>query len=688
MKFGYNNRDLSWLTFNYRVLEEAKNKSLPVYERIKFLAIYSNNLEEFYRVRVSYYRSLIRELPKDHPKIAKVKPEDIVLEINKIVSRHQKEFDDIFYKQIIPDLEQNGILLVDDIDSLNKDQQDYLEDYFHNKILPNIQPVILQNKRVKPFLKTGHIYLAIRMTTSKGSRNNYGLIKLPVEYYGLDRFVNLPEKDSNHYILFLEDIVMQYINIVFPGYKIHEWFSVKMTRDADLEMDEQEVEELIETVSNLSTTRQLGLPNRFQYDRNMPKTMINYLCRSFDLHIEDLVGAGRRHNFREFFSFPNPLAPKLENPQHLPLKVAELDSQPSILQAVEEKEYMLHFPYQSYKYFINYLNEAALDDDVVEIKTTQYRVAANSAVVEALTNAALHGKKVTVFVELKARFDEELNLRYAKEMKKAGVNIIYSIPNLKVHAKVALIIKKPDAEGKKKKSCFLGTGNFNENTARLYCDHGFFTSDERITSEIFSMFSYLEDQTENCNCQFKHILVPNFNMVETYKALIDQEIKQAKKGKYAYILLKANGLEDPAMIDKLYEASLAGVKIDCLIRGVCCLKTEQKYSKNIRVIRIIDTFLEHARVFYFHAKGEGRLYMGSADWMKRNLYKRIECVFPIYNDELKKEILDIYDIQLQDNSKSSLIGADMENQRIKTQGTPIRCQSVIYSYLKEKHSSK
>lgn len=686
MRFGYNNRDLSWLAFNYRVLEEAKDPRLPVYERIKFLAIYSNNLEEFYRVRVSYYRGLIRELPGNHPKINKVKPEEIVMQINKVVSRHQKEFDDIFYKTIVPELKTNGIHIVDNIDMLSQNQKDYVEDYFHNRVLPNIQPVILQNKRIKPFLKTGHIYLAFRMTISKGSRNSYGLVKLPVEYYGLSRFVNVPAKNGEHYILFLEDIMMHFVNIVYPGYNIHEWFSVKMTRDADLDMDEQDVEELIETVSKLSSTRQLGLPNRFQYDRSMPKSMLNYLCRSFGLHIEDLVGAGKRHNFREFFSLPNPLAPALENPQHLPLQVPELDSKTSVLQAVDEKEYMLHFPYQSYKYFIQFLNEAAADENVSEIKTTQYRVASKSAVVEALTNAAQRGKKVTVFVELKARFDEELNLRYAKEMKKAGVNIIYSIPNLKVHAKVALIIKKPDSKGQIKSSCFLGTGNFNEKTAKLYCDHGFFTSDHRITDELLAMFGYLEDQTQISNCDFKHILVPNFGMVETYKKLIDQEIKQAKKGEYAYILIKVNGLEDPAMIDKLYEASLAGVKIDCLVRGVCCLKTGQKYSKNIRVIRIIDSFLEHARVFYFHAKGKGKLFMGSADWMKRNLYKRIECIFPIYNDEIKKEVLDIYSIQLQDNTKASTIAPDGENNRIQSKGDTVRSQIEIYKYLQEKYS--
>lgn len=687
MKYQYNNRDLSWLEFNYRVLEEAKDKTLPVYERIKFLAIYSNNLEEFYRVRVSYYRSLIRELPHEDPKRLKVKPEEIVFQINNIVSAHQREFDSIFSHQILPELEDNNIHIAEDITSLQPHQQEYLEEYFHSQILPNVQPVILQNKRIKPFLKTGHIYLSARMTTQKGSRNYYGLLKLPVEYSGVSRFISMPNEKDGHYIFFLEDILMHFINIVFPGYKIHEWFSVKMTRDADLEMDEQEVEELIATVSKLSTTRQMGRPNRFQYDRRMNKAMLNYLCRSFDLHKEDLVGAGKRHNFRDFFAFPNPLSPKLENPQHAQLRLKELDAEKSILHAVEKKEFMLHFPYQSYKYFIQYLNDAALDEDVEEIKTTQYRVASKSAVVEALVNAAQHGKKVTVFVELKARFDEELNLRYAQEMKRAGINIIYSIPNLKVHAKVALVIKKPDADGNCTCSCFLGTGNFNEKTAKLYADHGFFTSDKRITEELNTLFDYLEKQKDIDQYSFKHILVPKVNMVGTYKKLIDKEIKQAQKGKKAYIMIKVNGLEDPAMIDKLYEASLAGVKIDCLVRGVCCLKTNQEYSKNITVTRIIDNFLEHARVFYFHAKGEGKLFMGSADWMRRNLYKRVECVFPIYDNKLKKEVLDIYKIQLKDNVKASLIDSEGANIRLQDNSSAIRSQIDIYKFLEKKHSS-
>lgn len=684
MKFEYNNRDLSWLTFNHRVLDEAKDKSIPLYERIKFLAIYSSNLEEFYRVRVSYYRGLLETLPEGHEKIRAINPERLILKINKKVSELQKEFEDLFINTILPELDRNGIRVVEEIGKLNEEQQGFIEKYFNVHLLPNLMPVVLHNRRIRPFLKTGEIYIAMRMTTKKGVMNSYGLLKLP-RAYPLTRFVELPSSNDNYHVMFLEDIVMEFAPVIFPGYKIKEWYSIKMTRDADLDFDELEGEELIKTVSSLTTNRQIGDPNRFQIDRRMPENMVDYLCQSFGIERDAIVRGGRRHNFRDFFLFPNPKSPDLEIPKHVPARVKELENVNSIIQAFKEKDYLLHFPYQSYDYFIQFLNEAALNPDIEEIKATQYRVASKSAVVDALINAALHGKKVTVFVELKARFDEESNLRYAKEMKNAGINIIYSIAGLKVHSKIAMIISKENEKGKRNRYCFLGTGNFNEKTAKLYCDHGLFTSDKEIAKEIDKLFNYLIDQKHKPT--FKHLLVPTFNMVETYTKLIDDEIANAKADKKSYILIKVNGMDDPAMIDKLYEASLAGVKVDCIIRGVCCLKTNQKYSKNIRVIRIIDGFLEHARVCIFYANGEYKTYIGSADWMRRNLYRRIECVFPIYNEQFKSELLDIYEYQLNDNVKGAYIGANMENERRYGEGRlNIRSQAEIYDYLVNKHS--
>ncbi len=680
------NRDLSWLSFNHRVLEEAYDDSLPLYERIKFLAIYSNNLEEFYRVRVSYYRRLLRSIAEDDPKLQEVKPREIIYRINRIVSAHQKEFHELFYGKLLPELDKNGIVLAEHDEELTSEQALYIEDLFQRHILTTIQPVLLIKNRIVPFMKTGHLYLALKLYTRKPgiknvsrlSRPQYALVKIPTDH-NISRFVVLPSREGKHYIMFLEDVILRNLDKIFPGYVISRAHSIKVTRDADLEYEDYDGEELKEVIDQLETTRAIGPPNRFQYDASMPENMLSFLEEALHIDKETKVKGGRTHNFRDFFNFPNPKAPQLEHKKHYPLPVPALEGG-SLFEKIEHQDYLLNFPYQSFDYFLSFLKTAAKDPDVTEINTTQYRVATKSAVVETLIQAATNGKNVTVFVELKARFDEEANLRYAREMAKAGINIVYSIPGLKVHAKLALVKRR-----EKQDLAFLGTGNFNEKTARLYGDHGFFTSDDRIIGEMHKLFEHLIRRTP---CEFKHLLVPNFNMVETYISLIDKEIQIARSGGEAYMLIKINGLEDPVMIEKLYEASEAGVRIDMLIRGICRLIPSMPYSRNIRVIRIIDRFLEHARVFYFKSGGEDRLYLGSGDWMRRNLYRRIECVFPIYNQEIKQEVLDILAIQLSDNVKARLIDKNGQNVKIERDGKPgIRSQQAIYSYLKAKYNT-
>lgn len=694
MNFEYVNRDISWLYFNYRVLEEAKNKELPLYERLKFLAIYSNNLDEFYRVRVSYYRRLLRDFPEDHPKIKKVQPRYIIDSINELVSTFQNELMDLFHDEITAELEKNQIRIIEPESKLSTSQKHYIHQVFNADILPYLQPVILIKGRIKPFLRTGQIYIVLRMfpkklgklsISKKIRRPVYGLLKLPTDH-DIARFVELPKDDKDNYcIMFLEDIMMRYFNEMYPGYDISAWYSVKMTRDADLDYEEHDYLELIDIISTISSTRQLGLPNRFQYDYTMPQSVLNYVGKTFMLQPQDMVKAGRYHNFRDLFGFPNPKTPELEYPRFVPLLHPKLQEVRSLIRHIESNECMLHFPYQSFNYFLHYLQEAAHDESVVEIKSTQYRVAYNSAVVKSLIQAAQNGKKVTVFVELKARFDEENNLRFAKEMKRAGIHIIYSIPGLKVHAKVALVTRI-SSKGKKQLTTFIGTGNFNENTATVYCDHGYFTGRHEITSEIEGLFQILEKKITTYN--FTHILVPNFNMIETYSQLIEYEISQALKGKKAHIILKMNALEDPYMIDQLYKASIAGVSINLIIRGACCLKPNQPYSANIRVIRIVDRFLEHDRLFYFHHSGKKMLYLGSADWMRRNLYRRIECVYPVYDDNIKEEILDMLEIQLNDTVKATCLDENTQNIRIPESSHSIRSQVAIYEYLKKKYKIK
>ena len=687
--FKYFNRDLSWLTFNHRVLQEAKDKTLPLFERIKFLAIYSNNLEEFYQVRVSYYRQLLQNAEFIPGKIEEVKPEKILTKINETVSQYQIEFHHIFDNEIIPELEENNIILVNKNTKLTTEQEAEVEEIFTSEILSLLQPVLLLKRRIRPFLKTGQVYLVMQMVIRENRagttvpRKRYGLIKVPTDH-NISRFVELSSTDGKFYIMFLEDLIMKHANKIFPGYTVKKWHTVKLTRDADLEYDDYEEDDLIEAIEKISKSRTLGKPNRFLYDFQMSQTFLKYLTQSFHLKPDILVKGGTYHNFRDFFSFPNPLAPELENEKLPPLRIPELEAVNTIKDAINDKDYLITVPYQSYDYFLRFLEQAALDDSVTEIKATQYRVADRSAVVNALMNAAENGKKVTVFVELKARFDEEANLRYASEMTKAGIQIYYSIPNLKVHAKVAMVIRDKKKHPGAKDQAYISTGNFNEKTARLYSDHGLFTSNKEIISDLKKMLNYLESQNQT-SIKFNQLLVPGFNLIPKFGQLINREIENVKQGKKGYILLKMNGLQDPIMVDMLYMASLAGVKIDLIIRGICILKTGKKYSKNIRVIRIIDRFLEHARAFVFHNDGDEIVYLGSADWMKRNLYRRVECVFPIHDKAIKQEIIDVLNIQLSDNVKACEIGSNMENNRIPTEGQPIRSQMKTYLYFKDKY---
>ena len=689
-KYSYYNRDLSWLSFNYRVLQEAKDDTNPLYERIKFLAIYSNNLEEFYQVRVSYYRQLIendRFIPEG---FGEKNPAKIIRKINERVSKYQAEFHEIFNKQIVPELRKNGIHLLEKGAKLAENQLEFLENVFDSEVLSTIQPVLLIKDKIYPFLKTGQVYIALEMYNKEpvdrpieNKRAKYGLIKLPTDH-NISRFITLPEEDGKYSIIFLDDMIMHFAHKIFPGYIVKDWHSIKLTRDADLDYDDFEGEKLIKAISSIGISRSLGKPNRFLHYRNMPKKMLNYLLVTLRIDHSITVKGGTHQNFRDFFGFPNPHSPELEYSKLSRIRIPDFVKNKTISSCVNKKDYLLSVPYQTYDHFIQFLREATRDTSVVEILSTQYRVASQSEVVSALIDAAESGKKVTVFVELKARFDEEANLQHASEMTKAGINIIYSIPNLKVHAKVALIIRKPDA--KLKSQAFLGTGNFNEKTARLYGDHGIFTSHKGIIADLENMFAHLKDQ--KVAMDFKHILVPNYNMVERFKKLINKEIENVENGGEGYILLKMNGLQDTAMVDKLYKASQAGVKIDLIIRGLCILKAGKKYSKNIRVIRIVDRFLEHARVFVFGNNGEPIVYLGSADWMKRNLYRRIECDFPVYDEDLKREVLDILEIQLKDNVKACLVGEKMLNVPIVNEKPLIRSQMATYDYLSEKYLPK
>jgi polyphosphate kinase len=687
-KYEYINRDISWLSFNFRVLQEAMDKTLPLYERIKFLAIYSNNTEEFYQVRVSYYKQMLRyesEFPKQH--FRQVDPGGIIRQINEVVTNQQSIFHLIYEDEILPELRKKNIIVVNEDDELSPAQQDFIRDVFYSDLITSIQPVLIVKKKVRPFLKTGQPYLALEMVSreTRGSarRERYAVIKIPTDH-NISRFLELPSRDGKYYIMFLEDVIMRHMDAIFPGYQVLNGYSIKLTRDADMEYDDYEGDDLIDAIDRIRAARSVGKPNRFQYDRKMPDKFLEYLISSFHLSRDLLVLGGSRHNFRDFFGFPNPQYPDLEieNLPSVPIPALSNMKKP-IAAMIGRMDYLLSLPYQPFEHYLRFLREAAADPSVKEIKATQYRVSDHSVVVNSLIDAAENGKKVTVFVELKARFDEEANLKWANEMTKAGIRIIYSIPKLKVHAKIALVIRKKGS--KHGDQAYLATGNFNEKTARLYCDNGLFTSNPEVVKEVKSFYKHLEDQS--IQPRFRHILVPGFNMISVFLGLIKQEIQNVRKGGIGYILLKMNGLQDQEMVDALYEASEAGVKVDLIIRGVCTLKTGQPYSRNIKVTRIVDRYLEHSRIFVFLNNGDHIVYMGSADWMKRNLRRRLECVFPVYDPDAKKELLDILDIQLSDNMKACEVDENLNNKRIVTSGPYIRAQMAIYEYFKKKYSS-
>lgn len=683
--FELHNRDLSWLSFNYRVLKEADDQSLPLYERIKFLAIYSSNLEEYYKVRVAYYRSLIGVETKS----LDYEPQEILNLINTEVIKQRKEFNRIFSHEILPKLKDNNIIFYQN-EELNIEQKDFIENYFFQEVLPVIQPALLAEGKVLSFLQDNIVYLAVKIFKRKKKKKKkkygkaqYAIIKLPLHH--IPRFIKLPQNGNMHYIMMLDDIIKQNLDKLFPGFLIDSSYSIKLSRNADLQIEDEFQGNLVFKIKKSLAKRKTGKPARFTYDEMMPKGFLKVLKNVFNLSSEDLMPTGRYSGMSDLFSFPNPFSPSLEHKSLPNLPLPALNEFDSMFDAIKKRDWFLSFPYQTYDYVIRFFTQAAIDPKVKEIKTTQYRVAKNSAIVNALIGAAQNGKDVTVFVEYKARFDEEVNLKFAEKMQNAGIKIIHSIPGIKVHAKVALVLRTSSSDKRITSYAYLSTGNFNEKTAKLYADHGLFTSKPDIIEDLSELFNHLEDQ--NYRPEFKKILVAQFNMKSRLEDLVLNEIKNAEEGRKAYILLKMNGLEAPHFIKLLYKASLAGVKIDILVRGVCRLVANQEYSKNINLIRIVDKYLEHARIWVFYSNGENLTYFSSADWMKRNLYRRIETGIPVEHPDIKQEIIDILNIQMLDNTKATYIDENMQNvKKDDNEGKIYRAQTDIYEYLKKKHN--
>jgi len=680
---NFYNRELSWLSFNYRVLQEAKDPSVPLYERIKFLAIYSSNLDEFFRVRIASLRSLLR-LKKKTQKKLQFNPEELLRKIHKTVYKQQEEFGKIYREQIIPQLGTENIFIVRD-DQLFPNHKDFLKDFFERELKPYLQPILL-DKKIETFLQNKAIYIAVRLASfktpesenKKKKRLRYALIEVPADK--LERFTILPEAEEKKFLIFLDDIIKLFLSDLFPGYTIDSAFSIKLTRDAELYIDDEFEGDLLEKIKKSLGKRKTGVPSRFLYDSQMPKDFLKYLRTCLKLDKDDLIPGGKYHNFNDFFSFPNLGGKHLEYEPIIPLQSKILEKHKSMFKAITQQDILLHYPYQSYDYVIRFIDEAAKDENVSSIYITLYRVASNSLVVKALSRASTNGKKVTAFVEVKARFDEESNFSCAEELQKAGVKVFYSFPGLKVHSKVCLVSRLENE--KKVYYGYFSTGNFNEKTARIYSDLGLFTKDERLTIEARKVFDVLTKQKDKE--KFVNLLVAPFNLRSILEELIDKEIENAAAGKKAYIILKINSIEDQKMIKLLYKASGAGVKITLIIRGICCLIPD----KNIKAISIVDRFLEHSRVFIFCDGGDEKIFVSSADWMTRNLSRRIEVCFPLYDEDIKKQIRGIINIQLNDNDKVRVINKFQNNKYKKsTNSIRVRAQYEVHEYLKSFSSS-
>ena len=682
--YTFINRDLSWLSFNHRVLLEAADTSVPLYSRIQFLSIFSSNLDEFFRVRMpSIYA--FTSINAKKTALRDEYPENLAQMVIEYLHDQLEDFGRIFTRQILPSLEENNIHLYYG-DSIRAEHKETIMDFFLSRVLSFLQPVILKKENQgNIFLENNYLYFIVDIEdTHMPDVHEYALLNIPSDQ--LPRFSELPKIEDKHYLLFLDDVIRENLAEVFPGYKIHGAYAVKLTRDAELNIEDEFTGDIADKIEKQLGKRDIGLATRFLFDGKMPVGIRDFLKKYFDIRDEEMVEGGRYHNLKDMGSLPNPTNKRLTYDPWPSVPHPDFSTSNSIFKTIAEGERLLHLPYHSYNYILRFFNEAAIDPQVKEIYVTLYRVAANSHIVNALISAAKNGKKVTVFVELKARFDEANNLKWSKKMKAAGVKIINSIPGLKVHAKIALVKRYED--GNMNNYSLLATGNFNETTGRFYTDHVFFTSKKEFSDDLQQLFIYLQSRLQPeqfGKISFKHLLVTQFNMIKRIRKMIDREIENAKAGLPAQIIFKLNNLQERNMIEKLYEASSAGVKIDLIVRSICCVAPGiEGQSENITIRRIVDRYLEHARIFMFYNNGEPEFYMGSADSMSRNLYSRIEVVFPIYDEKLKKEINDILQFQLNDTKKAVLFRADLSNEKILTIGDKsIPAQEAIYNYVKD-----
>ena len=679
MEGSFFDRDISWLGFNHRVLMEAGDDAVPIMERIKFLSIYSSNLDEFYRVRIPALLSL-KKLEQDN-KVSSYAA--LLADMENMVMAQMKDLGAILEEKIIPQLKANNIHLVYNEPIPVFLQKDCTE-YFYNQVAGFLHPVLLNEKASGLMIENNKLQLLV-LLANEWSEEQTAILNIPDDF--ISRFYFTDDYNTGiRHIIFLDDIIKENLDTIFTGYTIKGSYSFKITRDAELDLEDEYDGDLADKIEKQLKKRASGLATRFLYQPGIPLRTLYAVINKLNLTNANAVAGGNYHNLKNLSAIPLPHKQNFSYENREPVNKKNLIPGRSIFDTLAEKDIMVHTPYQSYFPVIRFFNEAALDNNVEEIYLTIYRVAHDSMIVNSLLNAAKNGKKVTVFVELKARFDEENNLAWAAKMKEAGVKIIYSIPGFKVHAKMALVKRKE--RGRQKYYGLLSSGNFNENTARLYTDHILFTTYPGIVSEMEMLFLFFSLRVQPKKYQalnFEHLLVAQFNLQTRFLQLIEQEIILAKQGKKALITIKLNGLEDKILISKLYEASNAGVQIKLIVRSVCCLiPGVAGMSENISIIRIVDRFLEHGRIFIFNNNNSPLVFSGSSDWMNKSMYRRIEVCYPVYDEMIKQELIRLIAIQLADNEKAVMLNQQMQNIPVKpsNEQTAVRSQETIYDLLK------
>jgi len=672
------NRELSWLGFNYRVLQEAASPSVPLFERLKFLSIFSSNLDEFFRVRYPAILALSSLKKKTQKQITTESPGELITAIHEEISQQLLEFGRIL-DDVLPQLKKNGIYLYYS-EPVNENHKQEITDIFLSQVLSFIQPLLLEGKNnFNP--ANNQLYFAIALKKEHEELIRHAVVNIPSDK--LPRFFTLSPEEEMNYVIFIDDIIRENMQIIFPGFEILSVYSFKINRDAELDFEEEYHADVLKKIERQLNKRNSGQPSRFLFEKTMPLNIQLFFTSVLNLKLDEMFGGGRYHNLKDLITLPA-FGKQLWYNAFEPVQ-KRLVRNGDIFNLILLNDVLLHFPYHSYNTILSFFNQAAIDPDVSEIYIALYRVASESHIANALISAARNGKKVTAFLELKARFDEYNNIQWSKKMKEAGVKLIYSIPGIKVHSKIALV-KKQKKDGAINYS-ILSTGNFNETTAKFYTDHILLTTDATIGNELQRLFKFLGERrlpVSTNELKFKKLLVSQFNMIQRFNELIENEISKQKRGMPALIRIKLNNLEEQEMINSLYKASREGVKIQLIIRGICCIiPSLEELSENIVVKRIVDRYLEHSRIFIFGMADDCEVMIGSADWMNRNLYRRIEVCVPIDDEACKKELIDYFEMQWSDNDKAVFFDENMRQIKPGTNGTTVNAQQSIYNYIKE-----